>query len=210
MSRVDSSDSLGRQGDPYVSNINIMENLLEQLLSLGFLELPISTTEPEDLPNRQMSEKAREIGKRVRTRVLTRLGVPNIGAFIARERMAKGIRLVDLAREVKIAREVLLHLETNRLEFFELSPQKATDLVQYLTLNPRTVLQYLVNTPLSSTNQRTPASFFRMDIEISEDERAALEYHSQEKATSEHTKKNFEEFLQAFVRELYDRSLLVD
>lgn len=212
MSGGNHSDSLNRKQHSSASDMNTVENLLEHLLSTGYLELPISGAGTEELEDLQPSRKARETGKRVREKVLTRLGIPNIGSLIARERELRGIKQIELARKAKLAREILTEIETNRLEFSELTPKKAVDLVQVLGLNPKVVLQYLVSTSLADMSQRTPAPLFRIDRDIDEVKREELEQKAQEELamTGQDKKNKIEQFVQEFVQEASKRGLLKD
>ena len=191
--------------------MNTIETILEQLLSTGVIKLPVTIPVPDELEHSPLSEKAHKIGKRVRKQVLTRLGVPSLGTFIAHQRQAKRIRPTDLAQKAKFAREIIVQIETDRLGFFELSPKKAADLVQILELNPKIVIDYLSSTHVPDIAQRAPASFFRIDGELSEVKREELEQQSEEKRINrQNTNEHLEEFLQSFIQELSKRGLLIE
>lgn len=209
MSRVNRSDSLDGGPNTQGTTMNTIEEFLEQLVDLGYLEIPREPSTASLFDHIQPSEKAKSIAKRVRKRVLSRLGLADLGAYIAYERERKGIERAQLSKRIRLAREVLAQLETSRLEFFKLTPQKAADLVEVLSLDPKIVFSYLSNGDLSYEQDRTPAPLFRIDREVPETERRELEQKSQDElAEGEVQKQRLEKFLQEFVQELSHRGLL--
>ncbi len=191
-------------------NMRPIEELLERLYDDGHLELPErSSEEGTGYALIKPSETARAVGKRVRQRVLSRLGLTDVGPFIARERKAREIKPQEISRKIKLSREVLREIETSRLPFFELSSRKAADLIEVLNLDPEVVLLLLRSTDLSQLSEQQPAPLFRTDRGLDEGQRMELEKQSLEASKDNRDRqKRFEEFVQDFVAELSRRGIL--
>jgi hypothetical protein len=187
---------------------NNIELPLTKLFESGALELP--DHEHSIVEHVQPSEEAKRIGKRVRERILLRLGQSNLGTYISREREAKGIKKKDVLRQVKLASEILAQLEANHLGFFRLPPAKAADLVQVLDLDPVIVLRYLEETRSPQPPSRIPAPFFRMNKEAEEGQRVASQRKSEETIVGQNRQDSLQKFLEEFRQELARRGLLVE
>lgn len=155
------------------------------------------------------SEKAQGIGRKVRLRVLSRLGLTDLGSYIARQRNAEKLKPREISRQIKLSREALHELETNRLAFFELPPSKAADLVDTLKLDPGVVLSYLGALDLSQFANAPPTSLFRVDRGLDEEKRMELERQAHTSAEGNQDKKQqLEVFVKHFVAELTKRGHL--
>lgn len=186
-----------------------IETALENLLDVGDLELPLTGREAAIYDHIQPSNKAKTIAGRAPARLLDRLGLSTLGAYIAQTRESRGIQRGKLARTLRLAQDVLTEIETNRAGLFVLSPVKAADLVQHLGLDSKVVVNYLMepNALLTST-QAAATSFFRIDKEASEKTRRASEEMSHKTSTDSDQRQQLEKFLEAFVKELTQRGLL--
>ena len=81
-----------------------IEELLERLYDEGHLQLPErGSEEGAGYAFIKPSERARAVGKRVRQRVLSRLGLTDVGPYIARERKAREIKPQEISRKIKLS-----------------------------------------------------------------------------------------------------------
>jgi hypothetical protein len=187
-----------------------IKELFEHFCDEGFLEIPQESAEVKHgYEFIKPSEKAKTIGKRVRKRVLSRIGLPHIGSYIERERKEKNIKPREISRRIRLSREVFREIETNRLPFFELHPVKAVDLVEILNLDPEIIIHYLGTFDLSQFTERSSTPLFRVGRNFDEDRRIELEEQAQRVNDQFKDKtRRLEVFLLDFTAELSKRGIL--
>lgn len=187
-----------------------IEEILERLLNEGFLQLPKRSAEEDPgYAFIEPSEAAIAAGKRVRDRVLSRLGLADVGAYVARERRALDLKPKEISRRVKISSEVLADVENNRLPFFRVPFRKAADLVEALKLDPAVVISLLSALDVSDIAEDQPAPMLRTNIRLTESKRKELETNSLA-ANQERSDKQaqLKDFIEMFVEELLRRGII--
>jgi hypothetical protein len=187
-----------------------IEEILERLHDAGLFEIPERSPGAEEpYPFIKPSDAARAAGKRVRQRVLSGLGLADIGAYVARVRKARNMKILEVSRRIRLSSEVLREVETSRLPFFELPLGKAADLVEALKLDPMVVLHFLGSLDLSGLRQRQPSRLFRTDRSLDETQKLELEKESlRSRREIRNKQEELEEFVRKFVAELSRRRIL--
>lgn len=140
-----------------------IEKALARLIEGGYLKPESMEAEEASSGDQKPSDEARRIGTRVRQRVLAQLGLPNLGAYLIRERKTGGLAQSDVARACRLTRQVVNQLETGALPFFMILPGKAADVVQTLKLDPGIVLFYLngVDVAVAQHDGQASNAFYR-------------------------------------------------
>jgi transcriptional regulator with XRE-family HTH domain len=185
------------------------EELLELLHDEGYLELPERRSAEGDMfAFIRPSEAARAIGERARQQVLSRLGLSDAGAYIARERQSIGIKPKEISQKIKIAQQALHEVEIGKLPLYELTARKVVDLVELLNLNPEIILLFLRGLDPSRLREEQSASLLRADKKLDKDQWAELEKMALD-IDQERTGKQerLERFIQDFVTEISKRGL---
>lgn len=191
-------------------HVGQFEELIQHLHDEGALEFP--ERQPDERTGFafiEPSEAAMEAARRVRKRVLSRIGLADVGSYIARERKARDLKPQEIAKSIKLSREVLAGIEAGRIQLFDLSVQKAADLVEVLNLDSSLILWLLRSLDLPPGASEQPAPLLRTDTGLPGDQRAALDRKSLESSHEDQDRQaQLGEFIEGFTNELTRRGVM--
>lgn len=179
------------------------EGVLTELVRAGLFEFSKSVKEKDAGTNEQLSERAILMGKRIQKRILEKLNIDTLGKYIKAIRKANKYEEVEVARKVKIAREVFSQIEHDQMKFYDLSPQKAANLFEFLGLNLDLVLDFIKKYESTINESQVYSSFYRTKttLDQGEDRTVGSEILLTTKTEAIDT------FLREFVKELQNRGI---
>lgn len=202
-------EAWGLSGDEYREDeLTGVEKTFQALLQSGVLASPQEKdTEPtED----NLSELAQQIGNRVRTRILDRLGLSTLGAYIKAEREQKRFRKKQVSAQAKLSASVLAELEQGSLSMVDLTVKKAVDIVEAIGLNVQVVVSYLRAETIQTPPSGEATIFYRRELDLSSKASQPEEKKnfSAAKQPKENGKQQIEKFIEDFEKEARRRGLV--
>jgi len=187
-----------------------IEKTLETLIEGGILKVPHMFSFDRQ---KQPSDETRLIGARVQVKVLERLGVPTLGSYIKSERERKGLDKQVVASQLELASTSLTDIERDRLNFFDLTVQKAADITEVIGLNVPVILAYLRATMLlTPAHQRGEVSrLYRTRLDSVQEKRSHPKDSAQQgDVIADTTAQRIGKFMDAFLSETTRRGLVRD